>query len=326
MKVHVQRSLLILPVNVPRFVEKAYTRAADSIMLDLEDSVPRDRKAPARELVKDSIALAGRGGTDVFVRVNNEESLLREDVAASVYPGLHAIFLPKTESGKQVAALDEQIAELELERGIQPGSIKLSLHIETPLGILRLQEIAAAGKRTESMSIGGDDYCLQLGVEASPEGTELFFPFAMMATVCRATGINPMGILGSVAGYRDLDSFRRAAEHGRNLGSTGAFCIHPDQVGILNQVFSPSQHDVDHARRVVEAFEEGLSMGRASVTLEGRMVDTPVYKRAKLVMERAEAVAALEKRKAEALSRLSAEDRQPSAQPYDEGGEQMPSK
>jgi citrate lyase subunit beta/citryl-CoA lyase len=305
MKIHVQRSLLILPVNVPRFVEKAYTRGADSIMLDLEDAVPQDQKQRAREMVKDSIAVAGRGGVDVFVRVNNEEALLWDDVAASVHPGLHAIFLPKTESGEQVAALEKQIATLELERGIQPGSIKMSLHIESPLGILKLQEIAVASKRTESVSIGSDDYCLQLGVEASPEGTELFFPFSMIVTVCKANGIAPMGILGSVAGFRDLDGFRRAAERGRNLGSIGAFCIHPDQVGILNQVFSPSQHDVDHALRVVEAFEEGLSRGRASVTLDGRMVDTPVYKRAKLTLERAEAVTALEQRKAEAMSMLN---------------------
>jgi citrate lyase subunit beta/citryl-CoA lyase len=305
MKIHVQRSLLILPVNVPRFVEKAYTRGADSIMLDLEDAVPQDQKQRAREMVKYSIAVAGRGGVDVFVRVNNEEALLWDDVAASVHPGLHAIFLPKTESGEQVTALEKQIAKLELERGIQPGSIKMSLHIESPLGILKLQEIAVASKRTESVSIGSDDYCLQLGVEASPEGTELFFPFSMIVTVCKANGIAPMGILGSVAGFRDLDGFRRAAERGRNLGSIGAFCIHPDQVGILNQVFSPSQHDVDHALRVVEAFEEGLSRGRASVTLDGRMVDTPVYKRAKLTLERAEAVTALEQRKAEAMSMLN---------------------
>jgi citrate lyase subunit beta / citryl-CoA lyase len=306
MKIHMQRSLLILPVNVPRFVEKAYARGADSVMLDLEDAVPENQKDAARGLVKDSIALAGRGGADVFVRVNNEESHLRADVEASVHPGLHAVFLPKVESGEQVASLEKHIAELELKRGIQPGSIKLSLHIESPLGILKLQEIATASNRTESMSIGSDDYCLQLGVEASAEGTELFFPFCMMVTACKAAGISPMGILGSVAGFRDLVGFRRAAERGRDLGSIGAFCIHPDQVLVLNNVFSPSQSDVDHAQRVVEAFEEGLSRGRASVTLDDRMVDTPVYKRAKLTLERTAAVTSLERRKTEAMGRLKA--------------------
>jgi citrate lyase subunit beta/citryl-CoA lyase len=304
MKTQVQRSLLILPVNVPRFVEKAYTRGADSVMLDLEDSIPPDQKDTARSLVKNSIPIAGRGGADVFVRVNNEPSLLRLDVEASVYPGLHGVFLPKVESRAEIEALETHISQLELQRGIQPGEIKLSLHIESPRGILNLPEIAAASTRTESMSIGSDDYCLQLGVEASKEGTELLFPFYMMVTVCKATGIRPMGILGSVAGFRDLEGFRRAAERGRGLGSTGAFCIHPDQVVILNSVFSPTEKDVEHARRVVQAFEEGLSKGRASITLDDRMVDTPVYKRAKLTLERADAVAELERKKAAALSSL----------------------
>lgn len=304
MRMQIQRSLLILPVNVPRFVEKAYTRGADSVMLDLEDAVPQDQKDKARALVKDSIPIAGRGGADVFVRVNNEDSFLRADVDASVHPGLYGIFLPKVESGEDVAKLERHIEHLEVERGIPPGTIALSLHIESPLGILKLQEIAGASQRTESMSIGSDDYCLQLGVEASEEGSELLFPFYMMVTVCKAAGIRPMGILGSVAGFRDLEAFRRAAERGRGLGSTGAFCIHPDQVGVLNKVFSPSPSDVEHASRVVQAFEEGLSKGRASVTLDDRMVDTPVYKRAKLALERAEAIAELEQRKAEALNRL----------------------
>ena len=105
MDTRLQRSLLILPVNVPRFVEKAYLRGADAIVLDLEDAMPPGRKAEARKLVKQSIELAGRGGADVFVRVNNEPSLLDDDVEASVHPGLHGIFMPKVESQRDVVVL-----------------------------------------------------------------------------------------------------------------------------------------------------------------------------------------------------------------------------
>lgn len=304
METRVQRSLLILPVNVPRFVEKAYLRGADAIILDLEDAVPPGEKLEARKLVKQSIELAGRGGADVFVRVNNEPALLDEDVEASVHQGLYGIFLPKVESQKDVLDLAAHIARLEHERGIQPGRTKLSLHIESPAALLRIQEIAAASRRIDSMSLGMDDYCLSLGVEPSTGGSELFFPLAMLATVCRATGLSAIGILGSVAGFRDLEGFEMAAEAGRQLGCTGAFCIHPDQVVILNRVFSPSAAKVEHARRVIETFEEGLKKGRASVTLDDRMVDTPVYKQAKLALERAEAVAAVERRKADAMSLL----------------------
>jgi citrate lyase subunit beta / citryl-CoA lyase len=299
----VHRSMLILPSHVHRFVEKAYLRGADAIVLDLEDAVPPSEKEAARTFVKDAIALAGRGGADVLVRVNNEPDLVRLDLEAAVHPGLHAIFMPKVESPEDLARLEFRVSELEAARGIEPGAIRISAHIESPRGLLNIGQILAASRRVESMSIGVDDYCLQLGVEPSEDSIELLFPFCMLVTACKAEGIAPLGVLGTVAGFRDLEGFRRSAENGRQLGCAGAFCIHPDQVAILNEVFSPTPAKVDNARRIVDAFEEGLKTGRAAVSLNGRMVDTPVYKQAKSVMERAEAIEAVERRKAEALAR-----------------------
>ncbi|MBI5248132.1 MAG: CoA ester lyase [Desulfomonile tiedjei] len=301
----VQRSLLILPVNVPRFIEKAHLRGADAIVLDLEDSIPLSQKDSAREMVKESIGMVRRTGAEVFVRVNNDPVFFEKDVAAAVDPGLHAIFLPKVESSDDVKRTERLVARLESERGIEKGRIKLSLHIESPKGLMKMQEVLAAGTRIESMSLGMDDYCLELGVEPSPEGTELFLPLVTLVTVCKAAEISPIGILGSVAGYKDRDGFRKAAERGRRLGCTGAFCIHPDQVDILNSVFSPAEDQIIHAKRVVHVFEEALAKGRASTTLDDRMVDTPVYKRALKVLELAEAVAEKKRLHAEALTRLA---------------------
>lgn len=303
MNPRIQRSMLILPVNVPRFVEKAYQRGADVIALDLEDAVPPAEKANARKLVKDAIVSAGRGGADVLVRINSDADMMDDDLDASIYPGLHGIFIPKVDSAEQVVSLESRIARLEEKRGLEPGSVKVSLHIESPLGVLRMPEIASAGTRTESMSIGVDDYCVHLGVEPSEEAAELLFPLSTLIVVCKAYGISPMGIFGTVAGFRDAEGFERAAHRGREMGCTGAFCIHPDQVQILNRVFSPPPARVEHARRVAAAFEEGLKSGRASVSLDNRMVDTPIYKQALLVLEQAKAVAELERRKAEALGR-----------------------
>lgn len=294
--------MLILPVHVPRFVEKAYQRGADAIALDLEDSVPMSEKEAARAFVKEAIALAGRGGADVLVRVNNEPELLKPDLESAVHPGLHAVFMPKVESPQDLIGLESQISELEAARGIESGSIRISAHIESPRGLLNMQESLAASCRVESVSLGVDDYCLQLGVAPSQDSIELLFPFCMLVTVCKATELTPLGILGTVAGFRDLEGFRRAAENGRQLGCDGAFCIHPDQVAILNEVFSPATEKIEHARRIVEAFEEGLRAGRAAISLDGRMVDTPVYKQAKAVMGRAQAIAAVEQRKAAALA------------------------
>ncbi len=298
------RSVLILPVNNRRFVDKACRRGADAVMLDLEDSVPTSEKENARGLVKEALYLAGRGGGQVHVRVNNEPEMLLADIRASIHPGLDCLVLPKVESAAAVVQVADQIEELEQERGLEPGRIGLSLVIETPKGFLNLQDIAEASPRTESMSIGPEDYCLELGVEPSPEGLEILYPLAMIVTVCKVLGLRPYGLLGSVAGFKDLEGYERAAARARQMGCEGAICIHPDQVAILNRVFSPEPQQVVRARRVVEAFEAGLERGTASVNVDGRMVDLPVYRRAKAVFDRALAIEELESGKAKALARL----------------------
>ncbi len=301
----IQRSLLILPVNVPRFTDKAHLRGADAIVLDLEDSIPPSEKDSAREHVSSAIHHVGRAGADVFVRVNNDPALFEKDMHAAVQSGLYAIFLPKVESENHVRETEILLSRLESERGVPAGSIRMSLHIESPKALLNLQSILTAGTRIESISLGTDDYCLELGVEPTPEGTELFFPLVTLITAAKAMGIQPMGILGSVAGYRDPDGFRKAAERARQLGCTGAFCIHPDQVDILNKVFSPDRAQVDQALRIKTVFEESMAQGRASTTLDGRMIDTPVYKRALRTIQLADAAKEREKDAAAAMRKLS---------------------
>lgn len=298
----IQRSMLILPVNVPKFVEKAHTRGADAITLDLEDAVPPAEKEKARALVRDSIRLAGLGGSDVLVRVNNEEEHIYRDLEATVHDGLSAVFLPKTELPEQVLKLEGLIEKLERNRGLKSHSIKIAIHIESPLGIINLKEIAGAGARLESVSMGVDDYCLQMGIRPSDSAEELVFPMMNIATVARAFNLVPLGILGSVANYKDLEKFRTAAEKSKKMGFAGAYCIHPDQVNILNEVFSPSKDEISWARRVMECFEKAVAEGRASTSLDGKMVDTPIYKQALALLEEARAIGTVEKRKRESLA------------------------
>ena len=298
----IQRSMLILPVNVPKFVEKAHTRGADAITLDLEDAVPPAEKEKARALVRDSIRLAGLGGSDVLVRVNNDEEHIYKDLEAAVHDGLSAVFLPKTELPEQVLKLEGLIEKLERNRGLKSHSIKIAIHIESPLGIINLKEIAGAGARLESVSMGVDDYCLQMGIRPSDSAEELVFPMMNIATVARAFNLVPLGILGSVANYKNLEKFRTAAEKSKKMGFAGAYCIHPDQVNILNEVFSPSKDEISWARRVMECFEKAVAEGRASTSLDGKMVDTPIYKQALALLEEARAIGTVEKRKRESLA------------------------
>ena len=305
MGLKIRRSTLIFPINQRKFVEKAYTRGADAISLDLEDSVPPAEKAAARKLVRESIPMAGRGGAEVLVRINNEPNLIIEDVDAAVYPGLAGITFPKVESAEQVHHLNALIEAKERERGISPGSLSIAANIETPLGLLNALSIAKASSRIDAMGVGPEDYYLSLGVEPSDEGTELLYAVSQVITICKALKIRANGLLGSVAGFRDLAGFERAARRGRQLGTEGAGCIHPDQVPILHKVFSPTPESVQYARRAVQAYEEGVARGTSSVNLDGKMVDIPVYYRAKIILERAEAIEAVERRKAEAMARNS---------------------
>jgi citrate lyase subunit beta/citryl-CoA lyase len=303
MSFRVRRSSLILPVNVSRFIEKAHTRGADAIVLDLEDSVPPAEKASARKLVKGAIPMVARGGAEVAVRVNNDPALLSDDIDASVWPGLASLSIPKVETAAEIERLVAQVERLERARGIPTGHVKLSIAIETPRGVLACESIATSSPRIVTMGVGPEDYYLSLGVEPSADGIELLYAVSRVVTVCKAVGIQSVGLLGSIAGFRDLAAFEAAATRGRSLGCEGAGCIHPEQVVILNRVFSPDPERVQYARRAVEAYEEGVRRGTASVNLDGKMVDVPVYRRAQIILERAQAIAELERAKAEALAR-----------------------
>jgi len=305
MSLRIRRSTLIFPVNVRKFIEKAHTRDADAISLDLEDSVPPAEKAEARKRVKEAIGMAGRGGAEILVRINNEPDLIIEDIDAAVHPGLFGIHFPKVESAEQVHRLDALLEAKEKERGMPPGSLTVSAHIETPLGLLNAEAIARASSRLESLSIGPEDYCFELGVEPSESGIELLYAVSRVVTLCKAYKLRAHGIVGSVAGFRKLDQFEQAAVRGRQMGTEGAGCIHPDQVKILHRVFSPDPEAVRYAYRVVAAFEEGVQKKTASVSLEGKMIDIPVYYRARRTIERAEAIEAVQRRKSEAMAKYA---------------------
>ncbi|HWU37947.1 MAG TPA: CoA ester lyase, partial [Candidatus Acidoferrum sp.] len=259
---------------------------------------------PARRLVQETIPRVARGGAEVFVRVNHDAELLGDDVEASLHSGLDGICFPKAESAGQIHQLESQILDIERRRGLPPGRVEIYPLIESPRGLLNVEAIATASPRIRSITLGPEDYCLALGVEPSADGVELLYGVSKLVTVSKAYGINPLGLLGSIAGFRDLDAFEQCAARARRLGCVGASCIHPDQVGVLNRVFSPTAVAVARARAAAEAFEAGLKQGTASVNLDGTMVDIPVYRRAKRVLEQVAAIDVVERRKAEAMARL----------------------
>jgi citrate lyase subunit beta / citryl-CoA lyase len=297
----VRRSSLIMPVNQPRFVEKAYLRGADAIVLDLEDSVPPAEKGRARPMVKDAIPVAARGGADVFVRINKPVEMMVEDLDAAIHPGLTGLALPKVESAAEIHMLDELTTFWEGRRSIPAGTIQFSVSVETARGVLRAEEIASASPRIASIGAGPEDLALDLGIEATVEGTELLYIKLRMIVVANAAGVLPMGLMGTLANYADLEGLARSAREAYRVGFRGAGLIHPLQVPICNEAYAPPPQQVEWSRRVIEAFEEGVARGTASVSVDGHMIDIPIVEKAHRLLARASAIAAKEARKAEAM-------------------------
>ncbi len=294
----IRRSRLIMPANERKYVEKAHLRNADAVVLDLEDSVPLSEKVATRAVLKEAIPLVGRGGSDVLVRVNHADELLRGDVEASVWPGLGGIFFPKVETGAQVRALDKLLSELEQKRGIPQGHVKISVIAETLKGYLNVEEITRASERIDSLSLGTEDFATNTGMELS-EATYhgWLIPRMQIVFVARAYGKLPLNLLGSMAGFNDTAGFEKMAVLSYKHGFLGSSCIHPDNVEILNKCFSPTQETIKYSRKLIDAFEQSLAAGRASAALDGRMIDYPHYEKAKQILARSAKIEALEQKK-----------------------------
>jgi citrate lyase subunit beta / citryl-CoA lyase len=273
------RSLLFVPVTSPRFVDKAHTRGADAIQLDLEDSVAASEKDEARRLLPDAVDRLVAHGVDVVVRVNRPWRHAVRDLEAAVRPGVRALALPKLESAEHVQMLDEVVTELEALAGLAEGSVRFVAMVETTSGYFRIHEIAAGSPRIAYLTLGTEDFATSAGIAPDPglmEGPKQTTVFA-----ARAAGVLPIGLVGSIGQYRDQEAFRAIARRSRELGLVGASAVHPLQVPIINEEFSPKPEELDRARRMVEAYDASLAEGAGAVEFEGRMIDEPIVERSR---------------------------------------------
>jgi len=288
----VWRSLLFVPVTAKRFVDGASRRGADAIILDLEDSVAASEKDRARTLVPEAAETVSRGGADVVVRINRPLRLAVRDIEAAVGPRVLALALPKVDSAEHVRLIAEIVDEVEAERGTARGSTRLIAMVETAAAFFRIAEIARAHLRLCALNLGAEDFATSAGI--SPDAEALSMPKQMAVFAARAAGIMPLGFIGSIAEFHDLAGFRQTIRRSRRFGFIGASVIHPSQVPILNEEFRPSAEEVDHARRVVAAYDQALAEGVGAVTVDGKMIDVPVVKRARLLLVREAAIAGRE--------------------------------
>jgi citrate lyase subunit beta / citryl-CoA lyase len=285
----VWRSMMFVPVNVRKYVEKAHARGADAVILDLEDSVAPTDKEAARTLVDEAARLCARGGSDICVRINRPLELAVRDIEAVVSPGVMGLLLPKIDSAGHVRLLAEVVETVEREKGMTPGHTKFLVMLETAEAFPRMWEIASAHPRIVAMNLGAEDFALSTGSQPDPD--VLLFPKQQVVLAARAAGILPMGVIGTVADYQDLDRWREAVRRSRRFGFQGATCIHPGIVPILNEGFGVTADEVAAAERMISAYAKAQAEGRGSIELDGKMIDVPVVQRAERVIETARRIA-----------------------------------
>jgi len=290
----VMRSVFYVPGNNEKMLSKAPTIPADIITLDLEDSVPPAEKVKAREMVRENLKLAGSGGSTIYVRVNNWETLMtNDDLEAVVHEGLSGVCLAKTGGPDNVLRLDWKLEELERRRGLKVGGIAIQLLAETAKGVINAYPSASASKRVNSIIFGAVDYTKDMRVKLTSEGEEQFYARAHVAVAARAAGC--IAIDCPFVAFKDMEAFEKSTRFGRQLGYEGRMLIHPSQIEPSHKIYTPAPEDVEWAQGVVKVFEEeGLAKGAAAVTYMGKMVDTPVYENARTILRIMEEIAAFD--------------------------------
>ncbi len=283
------RSMLFVPVHLDRFIDKAHTRGADALILDLEDSVPLAEKQKARAMVISRAGKVSREGADVLVRINASWRLAIRDLEAVVSPSITAIVVPKVSGAEQLQFLSEVIAELEVESGMQVGSTKLVAQIESPHALSRLGTIANANLRLVAITLGSEDFSTAAGM--LPNADSLLFPSQQIVFAARAAGILPLGFVASIADYSDIEAFKGVIKRAQNLGFCGGFCIHPSQIEIMNAGFMPQRKEIVEAREMIKVYRQALERGRGAAEFKGRMIDAPVVARAEALVHMAELIA-----------------------------------
>ncbi|MBI2724582.1 MAG: CoA ester lyase [Chloroflexi bacterium] len=280
------RSLLFVPADRERMLEKAGASGADAVVLDLEDAVPPAGKKAARRLARTWIARIAAAGPRVFVRINAGGDITRDDVLAVVRKGLAGIVLPKVEHPQDLRDLDVHLREAELAAGIRPGDIRSIPLIETPLGLLRAEDIARATDRLIALSVGGEDFAAALGVPRS--NAALAHLRATVVTVAAAYRLPAIDTPWTALG--DARGLAAETKQARALGFAGKYAIHPSHVAAINRAFSPSRDELAAARRIVDGADAARTQRRGSVAIDGRMVDAPIIQRARALLLSADAI------------------------------------
>jgi citrate lyase beta subunit len=284
---HARRALLYMPGDDRHKIEKALTLGVDCICMDMEDGVGTAHKPQARATIAKALQEFDFGTAEKLARINAVGSAWDKDDIQAVLPHHpDGIVIPKLEELSQIRWASELMEAAELEHGWPVNSLRLLVDVETPKGILNLKEIASH-PRLDALIFGGEDFAASLGATRTKDAVELLYARQAVLTAAAAFGLQAIDMV--TIDFKDLPALRAESEAGARLGFTGKQIIHPAQVDPVQSAFTPDARQITEAQRIVEGFEASEQEGRGAFALDGRMIDMPLVKNARKVLERARA-------------------------------------
>ena len=276
------RSLIFVPGNNSRFLEKAKTLPADIVCFDLEDSVPLDEKDSARNLIKEALVKREEYKAEVYVRTNSPSSgMIQDDLAKIIQKGIDGIVIPKVNNVKESRKIEKFLASVEKNHKLKP--IELIPSIESAEGVVNAYNIATSSKRISALVFGVFDLLNDMGVEYAkqPEGAK--YARAKIPIDAKAAGKYAIDAI-----WQDLNDeagFGQDCTIGKSLGYAGKSVIHPDQIPVVHRIFHPSQSEIDWAEKVYQAYIESTKKNKGATVVEGKMIDEVHFKRAKALLD-----------------------------------------
>ena len=277
-----------MPGNNPGMLQTAPIFGADSVILDLEDAVAITEKDSARILIREALKANSYEGVEVVIRINPMSTpFAHEDIDAMARLKPDAILLPKA-TPEDMRELDEMLNKIETEEGMEPGTIKIHALVETAYGVETVYETIKVSTRCEAVLLGGEDLAADLAVKRSKDSEELFYARTKIVNACKALKVDSVDT--PFTDTNDYEGLRADTEKAKKLGFSGKLSINPRQIDTIHEVYSPTEAEIHHARRVMYAKEEAEKEGLGVFSLDGKMVDLPIINRAQHTLDVAKLV------------------------------------
>jgi len=276
-------SRLYLPGNSPSLMINAFLHGPDGLILDLEDSVPPDKKPEARVLVRNALRALDFGNAERMIRINQLPAGL-EDLNWLIPHGVNLVLLPKCESAGQVLSITGRIEEIKQGEAIDVPVWIMPI-IESAKGVVKAYEIASASQNVVALAIGLEDYTADLGVRRTGEAAESLYARSVLVNAAKAAGIQAIDSVFS--DVDDMEGLRNTVKRSRAMGFDGMGCIHPRQIPVIHENYTPDAEEIDKAKKIVIAFMEAQQKGLGVVALGSKMIDPPVVKRARKTIAQA---------------------------------------